>query len=292
MSRPVMIAIARVALSHPHLAAPERILEFAEHVEAELAAILASGGNSRAVEDEDKGTALPHFLQDATDALLAGMGRAELDQVRQGVRSQIDETLANVKRTMSDPNVDARQAVQAIKDLSSEAAREKMRLILGEDGARQLFGRIDEAARAFDLRAAVAQNSKTFARQATKEALDQVTELGAAGLLMEGSPVKASRAVVQALLGTGPQARVGKQDRIVGELVRALTGPRGTDAENFARTLQDVSRRQGQGQQLGRGLSILSTGAATGGTLRTVSDYLNAKDGKPRELVDGIRPRF
>lgn len=234
----------------------------------------------------------PGLARDDAAQQIAGMSRAELEQVRQGVRSQIDETLANVKRTMTDPNVDARQAVQAIKDLSSEAARDKIRLVIGDQQANALFGRIDEAARAFDLRAAVAQNSKTFARQATKEGIDQATEPGAAGLLLEGSPVKATRSVVQALLGTGPQARLGKQDRIYGEVVQALTGPRGADAENFARTLQDIYRRRGQGQALGRGLGILGTGAAAGTGFRGVSDYLSAKDSKPREMLDGIRPRF
>lgn len=234
----------------------------------------------------------PGLARDEAAQQIAGMGRAELDQVRQGVRSKIDETLANVKRTMTDPNVDARQAVRAIKDLSSDAAREKIRMVVGDDAANQLFGRIDEAARAFDLRAAVAQNSKTFARQATKEGVDQATEPGAVGLLLEGSPVKATRSVVQALLGTGPQARLAKQDRIYSEVVQALTGPRGADAENFARSLQDVYRRQGQGQQLGRGLSILATGAGAGMGYRGFADYLSARDGKPREMMDGFRPRF
>ena len=46
--------------------------------------------------------------------------------ILQGVRSAFDDTLANVTRAVSDGDMDAREAIKALRDLSSRAAREKL----------------------------------------------------------------------------------------------------------------------------------------------------------------------
>lgn len=196
---------------------------------------------------------------------LRGMSSPEREMVRRGIRAQIDEALSNVRRTISDPNVDARQATQAIKDLSSEAARDKLRLVMGEQEANRMFDAIDRAARAFDLKAGLTQNSKTATRLMMKDAVDQATDPGALGLLMQGKPLQAGRSVVQSALGTGPKAQLAKQDAIYDEVVRALTERRGTDAQRLIMELNDINRRRGQGQQLGGALGTLGAGLIGGG---------------------------
>lgn len=207
----------------------------------------------------------PVMARDEVAQAVEGMSRSELDHVRQGIRSQVDEAIANVRRTVSDPNIDARQAVKALKDLSSDAAREKVRLVVGDDAAASLFRDLDEAARAFDLRAATAQNSKTFARTATNDIVQRATEPGATGLLAEGKPALAAKALVQALMGTGEAARTGRQDRIYSELVRALTEPRGPDAERLAQDIARLRNVRGTGQRAGRAAGTLISGAVYGG---------------------------
>ncbi|MCZ4093046.1 hypothetical protein [Sinorhizobium psoraleae] len=51
------------------------------------------------------------------------MSAAERRGVAQGIRSQIDEKIANVTRAVQDGNMDAREAIKGLKDLSSRAAR-------------------------------------------------------------------------------------------------------------------------------------------------------------------------
>jgi hypothetical protein len=194
-----------------------------------------------------------------------GMSSAQRAKMRQGIRDHIDEVVSNVRRSMADANLDTRHASQALRDLSSDAAREKVGLVIGEEEASRLFRSLDQAAKAFELRAATAQNSKTFARQATNDAMGQATAPGPIGTLMEGRPINASRALVQALLNTGPQAKVAQQDAVYGRLAQALTGPRGVDAQNYVLRLEDAYARRAHAEALARLLGATSSGGFTTG---------------------------
>jgi hypothetical protein len=200
---------------------------------------------------------------------VAGMSQAQLNSMKQGVRDHIDETVANVKKTLSDPNLDARQSVQALRDLSSDAAREKIGAVIGKAESERLFGQIDQAARAFELRAATTQNSKTFARTVTNDTIKEASEPGAIGTLMQGKPVGATQRLLQALMGTGPQAQTAKQDKTYEMLVRALTGPTGPAAEKFAHGLEGAYKRRANNEMLARALGVMGSGAASGAGLGT-----------------------
>ncbi len=94
----------------------------------------------------------PSTPRDRAQAEIEGMGAAELAFVRQGVRSQLDEVLANVRSSMSTPDVGMGQAQQALRRLSAPAVREKIGLLLPEADAAALFSRLDEAAASLDPR--------------------------------------------------------------------------------------------------------------------------------------------
>lgn len=143
-----------------------------------------------------------------------------LEAMRTGLRSNIDDTLANVRRTMQDPNVDAREAAKAVKDLSSRANREKISLVLG-DSAQELFDQIDDAAQAFNLQAATIQNSKTAVRQMFNDRLNPPG--GAVENAMQGRPLEAGRDIVKALTGRTDEALRAATDAQAAELARALT---------------------------------------------------------------------
>ena len=132
---------------------------------------------------------------------VAGMSLAERQAVAQGVRSQLDDAMANVRRAITDGNMDAREAVRAVQSLTTRASREKLELLLGRQRSAQLFTSIDETISALDLRAAVAANSRTFARTQLNEAIEAQTNEGVVNALRSGEPIDAGRRAIQAIGG-------------------------------------------------------------------------------------------
>lgn len=207
----------------------------------------------------------PSVARDEAAQMIGRMAKADREALKQGIRSKFDEALSNVRRTITDGDVESRQGMQAIKDLSSDAARLKVKLALGDKEAKQLFAQVDEFTRAYELKASVAQNSKTFARTALNDTVKEVTEPGFIGSAMRGKGVTSSQKLVQSLLGTGPERDIAAQDKIYNEIATILTKPRGAQAVQFMKDLQDALNRRGQGQQFGEVIAKLSGGALMGG---------------------------
>jgi hypothetical protein len=167
----------------------------------------------------------PAMRRDEVAEAIAGMSQAERAALTQGIRSQIDDTLANVRRTMTDSNVDAREGMRALQELSSRAAREKLAMVIGDDEAGALFRDLDQAAQAYGLRASVAENSKTFARQETDRTIDELIDPGVLGKLSEGKPLEAGKRLIQAATGQTPADQGARKQEIYGEIARLLTRP-------------------------------------------------------------------
>lgn len=206
---------------------------------------------------------------------LQGAGKAEIEAAKQGLRSYIDDTLANVKASITRPDLDIGEFRRLAADLRSRAARAKMTTVLGEKEASALYDTLDENLTALELRAAIAGNSKTAMRQGIKGTLDAATAPGAIGTLMQGEPVNATRRVVQFLTGKTPEMAALRQQGILDEIARALTGIRGQAAKSALETVQNAMRGQPvtetQARLIGR---VLGTGAAVGG-YQTGSQYLS-----------------
>jgi len=184
----------------------------------------------------------PSVTRDQVSQAVSGMTGPEKDALAQGVRSRLDDMMANVTRTVQDGDTTAREAVKAIKDLSSRANREKLAEAIGSDKADALFAQIDQAARSFDLRAAVAENSKTYARQATDAQIRDVTSPGIVGKLFEAKPLEASKRVVQAITGQTPEAIAGRQNAIYAQLADVLTRP-ATQAQPMLDAMSNLAGR-------------------------------------------------
>jgi hypothetical protein len=161
--------------------------------------------------------------RDQAAMMLDRMSDAEKTAARQGVRSFIDDQMARVKTAFTDPNIDAREAASAIKNLSSRANRDKLTTLLGDAEAKTLFDELDRVSQSFGLKASVAQNSKTFARQATQEGVNDLTAPGIFDTLKEGEPLNATKRVIQALTGRTPEAIKGRQDAVYSEIADFLT---------------------------------------------------------------------
>lgn len=172
----------------------------------------------------------PSIPRDVAADTVSGMTGPELAAVRQGLRSAVDEAVANVKRIASDPNVDARELRKVIDQMTSSAAREKIGMIMEPDAAQTLLGTLDEAMRALELRANVARNSQTFARTSLDEMVNDQVEGGAVGALLDAKPVNFVQRGTQAVFGRTPANKLARKDEIYAQIAEFLTTPRGQDA--------------------------------------------------------------
>lgn len=169
---------------------------------------------------------------------MRGMTTAERNAVRQGLRQGIDDQMANVKRALTDTNMDAREALTALRELSSRSGREKMQMVLGPRAARELTEELDRASTAFELRAAINANSKTAIRQSIQGSIDDQTAPGTLETLGQGRPAEAGKRFVQLFTGATEEAQELRRLGIYEEIAAALTQTRGPQAERALRTVQ------------------------------------------------------
>lgn len=181
-----------------------------------------------------------------------GMSDAAKDEAKAGIRSYIDDTLANVKSVLSDPDTDVRETLKLVKDLSSRANREKLSMVLGEADANVITKQLDEAMAAFQLRAQVASNSKTFARQEASRMVKDQAEGGILSRIAE-DPVGAVKNALRTFAGRSEAKKQAITDAQYEELAKVLTGLRGDEARafllNLARSGPNIVRQQ---QKAGR----------------------------------------
>lgn len=191
-----------------------------------------------------------------------GITDAERKQLALGVRQYIDDTMANVTKAISDPNIDAREAAKALKDLSSRSAREKITAAIGEGKAKALFREIEKADMALGLKAATVQNSKTFSRQAMNDAV--LANRGAGGpveALKRGNLVDAGRKAIQTVTGATDQAAQQADEQVFTEVAKLLTGPRGPDAMRALQSLMEIYQKVPQNAATAR--TVGNSGAAS-----------------------------
>lgn len=202
----------------------------------------------------------PQFTRERLVRAVDGASDAEMRALRAGLRSRIDETLANVRAVASDRNVDARQARQALSEMSSDAAKAKIRTILPMDQANRLLGQLDEASQALALRASLATNSRTMGRHVTNEFITDITEPGAITSALQGSPINATQRIVQGLTGTTPGDMNARQQQILAEVTDVLTRSGQPQAQRVLQLLENVR----QGQPLSESQARLVAGVTTG----------------------------
>jgi len=197
---------------------------------------------------------------------LRGMTRAERDAVKQGVRQSIDDQMANVRRALTDTNMDAREALLALREFSSRSSREKMQMVLGPRAARELTEELDRASTAFELRAAIAANSKTAIRQSIQGSVDAQTAPGMLEILGQGRPVEASKRFVQLFTGASDEAQELRRLGVYEEIATVLTQTRGSDAQRALNVVQRAMAGQRVTEQQAAlvGRVIATTGVLAG----------------------------
>lgn len=153
----------------------------------------------------------------------------QIAAAKSGLRSFIAKTLGDVRALPSDPNMDARQVVKAVTDLSSDNARAKIRELMGKE-ADALLAEIDKAAQSAVVRSAMAVNSKTAIRGSVQRGVEEQIAPGMVGNLMAGEPVNTSKALIQAVTGQTREYTEMQRQRVYAEIAKALTEKRGKSA--------------------------------------------------------------
>lgn len=207
------------------------------------------------------------MARDEVRQSLRGMSAAERRGVKQGLRSQIDEVIANTRMMVSDPNIEAREAMKGLNDLSSRAVREKIEAVVPPAQAKKFFEQLDEARTALELRAAVARNSATYGRTAVDDAVKRTSEPGVVGSLAEMKPAQATQRAVQTFTGRTPADQVARQDGVYRELAEVLTQPQGENARNALAELMRAYERAPANVRRAMEIGDFSAaGLLTGGT--------------------------
>ena len=206
----------------------------------------------------------PGTTREAVRDTLDGATKAELEAAKQGLRSHIDDTLANVARTITDPDVDAREGIKVLRDFSSRANKAKLQMLLGPKQADALLEKLDKEAVAFELRAAIAMNSKTAIRGRIQGSVDDQTASGALELLGSGEPLNAGKRFVQIFTGNTEEAKALRQSGLYEEIATALTQTRGRKAEAALRYVKRAMAGQKITEQQA---AFIGQTIATGGFL-------------------------
>jgi hypothetical protein len=188
---------------------------------------------------------------------------------KRGLRTRIDQIVGDVKRIPSDPNLDARQVLATLREMSSDNAREKIRRVMGVE-ADDVFRMLDEAMIAAETRAATSVNSRTAIRQSTQENVNDLTSAGAVGEALRGDPVNTTKRLIQGITGYTDEFTVRQRQRIYQDLAKALTEKRGPDAVVALRVLDAAMRGQALTDAQTDMLAKLVTTALVSGSVPTL----------------------
>lgn len=173
-----------------------------------------------------------------------GATTAERNAAKQGLRSYLDDVTANVTRTITNPDASTNEGIKVLRDFSSRANQGKLRTMMGEEAANSLMSEIDEAATAFELRAAIADNSKTAIRSGLQQSGREAASGGVLNTISRGEPVNAGKRLIQAITGETDEAQQLRSMGLFEDIARALTEKRGGQARQSLQIIQQAMNGQ------------------------------------------------
>ena len=207
----------------------------------------------------------PLFSRAELKEALDGMTRPERQAVMSGVRAQLDEMIANVRSTASDPDNAARQLDKMVRELTSDAVRKKIGLVLNDPKKTlEFFREIGQAFKSAGLRAGVAANSKTATREMAMKGIDERLQPGVIGTAMEGNLPGASKKAVQIATGATPRQQRLRNNEQWLEIGKLLTEKRGREAEQLLRKLIAAGSSRAASRATGKSLGTVGAGTVAG----------------------------
>lgn len=208
--------------------------------------------------------------RETVSTALDGASKAEINAAKLGVRSYIDDTLANVRASVTSPDLDINEFRRMTGELRSRSSRDKMTALLGKQEADALYSTLDKEITSLELRAALATNSKTAARQGVNDSVMAETGPGVLNRLAQIDPLHPNKLIVESLTGTSDAALQLRAGGIYDEIANVLLTKKGSDAK-MALALIDQARKgqpltDAQAQLIGRavGTSVLIGGHQSG----------------------------
>ena len=207
----------------------------------------------------------PQYTRSELKEALDGMSGPEREAVISGIRAQLDEKIANVRGTASDPEVAARQLNAMVQELTSDATRKKIGMVLDDPKkTMQFFREIGQAFKAAELRAGVAANSRTAVRSGIIKGVDERLQPGVVGTAMEGSLPGATKKAIQVATGATPRQQRLRNNEQWLELAKMLSEKRGRDAEELLRKLMAAANSRAASSATGKRIGVTGAGAVAG----------------------------
>lgn len=161
------------------------------------------------------------FTREQMAEALEGMDATDLARVRQGLRSNIDDTMANVKKGLGQSDSDAKEVLQQLRDLTADATRTKVLSVLGPDEGAQLVAMLDEAEQAFSL--GVKPGSPTAQRTQVDNAIREMVPTGIADEVVDKGVIGTVSSIAGRAAKAGGQTPEQGMAEIRAHLARTLT---------------------------------------------------------------------
>jgi hypothetical protein len=198
----------------------------------------------------------PNVTREVISEWAEGATDVERRALASGLRSNIDERMANVSRAVTSGDIDAVEARKVLRDMSSRAARTKMETALGKESADQIFESLDRAQQALLVQAGIAKGSQTAGRLQGDTLLRESLATSPGQIardIASGGVVSGPRQVLAAAAGNTPLNQAARQEGVQREIADYLTGLQGQEAAGAVEHLGGILQRQpGATQQAGQ----------------------------------------
>lgn len=186
--------------------------------------------------------------QDTTREMVAdwaeGASEAEIRASLLGLRSAIDEQMANVTRGVTTGDIDIQSARKILRSMSSPAVRTKLAAILGDAEADKLIETMDQTWKSQEMLAAIGANSATARRTIADKTLREAAEFEPGQMARDAAsaPLPALQKVIQKGLRNTPLDRDRRIQGKYSDISNFLTNS--TDPNASVQQIIDAMRRQ------------------------------------------------
>ena len=198
---------------------------------------------------------------------IARLDDAQLARVKQGLRGQIDDVLARVRRGTDFDEGEARELTAALRNLNSPEARQKVSMLLGDDAGR-VFSALDEAGQAMQTR--IVAGSPTAPRQQNARAIEELLPSGPMRVLETEGPAAAANSLAANIARSGGNTKAEAAAELNAYIARILTETGDTSSRASALSdFADLGERAAAGR-------VVSEGAGQGVAAATLPSFASA----------------
>ena len=195
-------------------------------------------------------------IEDVTESL-SGAPRSQINAARRGLRASLDEQMSNVRSLSNNPaKVD--QAEDIIENFTSEAAKRKLKILLGEEGAEEFNEEVAQTIAAIRLDSAVTRRLSTTPTQVKALVGEEVVKsnilnnvliasLGGRSAGRERTPIVGGlQVILEALTGRSESAMNARAQGLYEDIAEFLvdaTGPKAQESLAIIRRAINEGRK-------------------------------------------------